>query len=100
MQSVQCDECNRYFKINLKEKKHGRGVIETYFTCPCCEKVYTAFVTDAIVRRRQREIKRLYEKFNKINDVNDRIKMQREIEQKKRRLKPLMDELKNKYGKT
>jgi len=98
MRSVQCDKCNSHFRINLKEKKHGKGVKESYFNCTHCDKHYTAFVTDAIVRRRQRELKRLHQSIKGINDMDAYRKKQREIEQKKQRIKPLMDELKNKYG--
>jgi|SRR5690625_362035 len=99
MENVQCDECHGHFKVNLKQKKHGNGVIETYFTCRHCDKHYTSFVTNARARRMQRTISKLYKSIN-IHDIESFQNKQREIEQEKQKLKQLMDELKNKYGRS
>lgn len=55
---VTCDNCNKVFPIKLKEKRHPKTVIETFFICNHCKHRYTSFVTDTEVRRLQRIIKR------------------------------------------
>lgn len=59
MREVYCNECNTDFAIVPKKKKHGQGIQETYFTCPECSFHYTAFITDANVRKIQREVRQL-----------------------------------------
>lgn len=102
MVNVHCDDCKKNFDIKLKEKKRGNGIVETYFTCPHCDKHYTAFATDAVVRRKQREIKRMRDALNELNKT-DNIPEYNNIFHgmlaKQEKLKPLMDELKDKYGK-
>lgn len=99
MANVHCDDCKKHFDIKLKEKKRGNGIVEAYFTCPHCDKHYTAFVTDAVVRRKQREIKKLYETLSNITDYRNYQDTQQFIEQKKQELQLFMRELKDKYGK-
>lgn len=102
MANVHCDECKKYFDIKLKEKKRGNGIVETYFICPHCDKHYTAFVTDAVVRRKQREIRSIHEMLKDVKtmgNIADFQKIHAEMEQKKQELQPLMSALKDKYGK-
>lgn len=99
MANVHCDDCKKHFDIKLKEKKRGNGIVESYFICPHCDKHYTAFVTDAVVRRKQREIKKLYESLSTITDIQKYQDRQSIIEEKKQELQPLMSALKDKYGK-
>ena len=64
MNKVICDECQRGFVItNIKEKKHPKEIIESYFKCPHCHKKYTAYVTDKEARKQQREIKLFHRKI-------------------------------------
>lgn len=102
MANVHCDECKKHFDIKLKEKKRGNGIVEFYFTCPHCDKHYTAFVTDAVVRRKQREIKRMHDELNELSKTNNIPEYNNVLHRmlaKKEKLKPLMDELKRKYAK-
>lgn len=99
MANVHCDECKKYFDIKLKEKKRGNGIVETYFICPHCDKHYTAFVTDAVVRRKQREISKVSETLKDVKSFEEYQKIYAEIEQKIQELQPLMSALKDKYGK-
>lgn len=108
MNIVDCDHCHKPFNIQPKEKKHGKGITETYFICPHCKHRYTSFVTNAEIRKRQREIRQLHESVNKpakdfaagrisqpeyvqvIGEINEK------INKKKAALEPMMQELKNK----
>lgn len=72
MKTVVCDDCNKKFEIKkLKEKKHPKGVVETYFKCPHCQKKYIAFVTDQEARKTQHQIKKLYASLPQIKDLGD-----------------------------
>lgn len=94
MSNVHCDKCEKQFVIKPQEKKHGNGVVETFFVCPHCRARYTAFVTNAEARRRQREIKKLYDSLPKITDVVEYQTVLGVIHAKKEELEPLMNKLK------
>ncbi|MFJ3386679.1 MULTISPECIES: hypothetical protein [unclassified Lysinibacillus] len=64
-QQCQCDNCKELIPIVLKERKHPRGIIESYIKCPHCKEEYIASVTDPKVRREQEEVRKLHEKYMK-----------------------------------
>ncbi len=96
MQTVDCGQCHEAFSISLREKKHGKGITETYFTCPHCEARYTAFVTNAEIRRRQREIRKLHDSLTTITDFQKYQDVLQKIKDRESKLEPLMKDLKNK----
>lgn len=96
MNIVDCDHCHKPFNIQPKEKKHGKGITETYFVCPHCEHRYTAFVTNAEIRKRQREIRQLSDSLPTITDIQKYQDTMQKINKMKAALQPLMQELKNK----
>jgi len=53
----------KFTVTNIKEKKHPKEIIESFFKCPHCHKKYTAFVTDKEARKQQREIKLFHRKI-------------------------------------
>ena len=94
MKTIYCNECDKKIDIKLKEKKHGNGVTETYFTCRNCKVRYTAFVLNADARRMQREIKGLHH-----TSITSKVAKEREtalinMHDMQRELKVLMDKLK------
>jgi len=94
--AIHCDVCDEQIVIKPQLKKHGDGVQETYFNCPHCDERYTAYVTNAEIRKRQREIKRLGELLHKITD---KVKYQKAFEKyqnRKAELEPMMNVLKYK----
>ncbi|GIN96128.1 hypothetical protein J6TS1_19980 [Siminovitchia terrae] len=107
MNVVDCDHCQKSFNIQPKEKKHGKGITETYFICPHCQHRYTAFVTNAEIRKRQREIRKLHESVHKpakdytAGRINERDykqaidRIHEKIDKKQAALEPRMQELKN-----
>lgn len=97
--TVSCDKCGKSFTIKPQEKKHGNGIKETYFRCTHCNERYTAYVTDANIRKKQRDIKKLYETLPTITDQRKYQERMQEIRDKKAKLEPLMNELKNKINK-
>src|SRR5690625_317798 len=94
MANVQCDKCQKYFDIKQREKKHGRGIVETYFTCPHCKAKYTAFVLNAEARRLQREIKGLTQKQFTASTEEEREHAAKDLIKSKEKLARLMEELK------
>lgn len=75
---VTCDNCNKVFPIKLKEKRHPKTIIETFFVCSHCKHRYTSFATDAEVRRLQRIIKRPMSADERLDMLN-KIKKQMAI---------------------
>ncbi|WP_342510963.1 hypothetical protein MKY34_12305 [Sporosarcina sp. FSL K6-1522] len=93
---VRCDNCMTPFTIQPKEKKHGNGIVETYFHCPKCNERFTSFATNAVIRRKQREIKKLYDLLPTIMDIGKYKDMLHKIQGLKSELEPMMKELKGK----
>lgn len=58
MKSI-CDECGLETNVEFIEADRPRGIKETYFRCDMCGTHYTCFVTDAKVRRMQKDIDKL-----------------------------------------
>ncbi|QBP07000.1 hypothetical protein [Virgibacillus phage Mimir87] len=94
--TVSCDKCGKSFTIKPQEKKHGNGIKETYFRCTHCNERYTAYVTDADIRKKQRDIKKLGDRLHTITDVDEYNKAFNKYKQMQAKLEPLMNELKNK----
>lgn len=94
MSNVHCDKCKKYFDIKPQEKKHGNGIVETFFVCPHCKARYTAFVTNAETRRKQREIKKLRDSLPGITDFDEYQTALGVIHAKQDELAPLMAKLK------
>ncbi|WP_096269494.1 FlxA-like family protein [Paucisalibacillus globulus] len=54
-----CDFCGKITDIKFKVEKYPNKLEETYFECEFCHFHFTCFVTDAWVRKKQKEIKNL-----------------------------------------
>lgn len=87
MNKVVCDKCNKEFKIVLKTRKLPLGVEEVYFKCTHCNEKYVSYYTDESIRKKQREINKMYEEIAKITD---------KINKTKAETKSDMEELKKK----
>lgn len=94
-EQVYCNKCLASFEAKLEEKKLGKGIDEIYFICPHCAEYHVASITDAECRRRQREIKRLYEGITAEIGSKEYEKSMKFVEQKKLELEPLMERVKN-----
>ncbi len=94
-EQVYCKKCLGSFEAVLEEKKLGKGIEEVYFTCPNCSEYQLVSITDAECRRRQREIKRLYEGITAEIGSKEYEKSTKFVEQKKLELEPLMERVKN-----
>jgi transposase-like protein len=92
-----CDHCGKQFAIELKEKDHGKGIIETYFVCPHCDSKYTAFVTDPGIRRVQRKIIKIRDSITKDMSVKERIKGIKRMQKLIKNNGILMEQLKERY---
>ena len=93
---VNCDKCNKLFKVMPKQKKHGQGIRETYFTCPYCEEHYTSYITDREVRKWQKEAKKIRRGINRSRNEDEIKGLINKFEKVKRRTGNRMDELKDK----
>lgn len=61
--NLVCDECEKEFVIVDKKHKYPKGIEENYFTCPHCSEEYVFLVTDAALRKEQKRIKKLSERY-------------------------------------
>ncbi|MEH7249152.1 hypothetical protein V7114_20545 [Neobacillus niacini] len=66
---INCDGCSKSFSLVIKEKKCGNGIIETYFTCPECNKRYSSAYTNARTRKLQRQIRKLWDEIRGCRNV-------------------------------
>lgn len=89
-----CDECHQETPVKFKERKlTGAGnPVGTYFKCVNCYAKYTAFITNAKVRRLQKETNKLRIKHDKTADDIAVINTNQEFVDAK------MGELKTKYN--
>ena len=75
---VACNEgCKRNFELaKFKEKKLKDDVVETYFKCPHCHKIYTCFYTDKEIRQLQAQLRNKWGKATReeIEDLHAQIK--------------------------
>lgn len=66
MNHVTCDECQKVFAIQSKQRRHGKDVIELYFTCPHCKAHYTGTILDNQGRKMQRDVRKLQDRIAKL----------------------------------
>ncbi|MUV39464.1 hypothetical protein JNUCC1_03342 [Lentibacillus sp. JNUCC-1] len=78
-----CERCDSIGAIKFQTKHHTGNIVETYFTCDNCGDHVTCFVTDPVVRKKQKEIKKLIgPKY-----ILDRIRLNNDIERRMKVLK-------------
>jgi transcription initiation factor IIE alpha subunit len=93
---VVCDKCNKEFKITAKTRKLPLGIDETYFTCPHCKTKYISYYTDESIREKQTEINKLWDKYRKLKDGKEMVKMIEKINYMEAEIKADMENLKKK----
>lgn len=81
-----CNNCGKITDVNYKKKRHPKEVRETYFKCEFCNKKYICFVTDKRVRKMQRKRDSLKGDYN----IDKRLQIQEEINERMARLKDSM----------
>ncbi|MDC3413919.1 hypothetical protein [Terrihalobacillus insolitus] len=97
---VQCDKgCKKFFDVDIQEREHGEGIIESYFQCPHCNSEYTIAVTDEDLRKRQDEVKQLIEKMNKTKNQVEHAKLYETMVKKKEKMIRKMNRLNKKIKK-
>lgn len=94
-----CDQCSKEFTVKVKLKKLRNHVEKTYFTCPQCEKVYTAFYTNISIRKQQAEVRKLYRKLQTLNaeSLDKYEELLKVIENMQAEIKDGMNNLKHLY---
>lgn len=80
-----CNYCDKETAVEFEERKHPRGLRETYFRCNRCGEHYTCFVTDARVRRLHKEVKAMRGKG--ASAEVKQAKINRRMDELKRKLK-------------
>lgn len=48
---VNCDNCKKQFKIDVKIKKYDKGVEKVHFYCPHCKQEYISYFTNKRIRK-------------------------------------------------
>jgi transposase-like protein len=95
---INCDSCSKAFYLVIKEKKHGNGIIETYFTCPACNKRYSSAFTNERSRKCQKLIRKLWDEIRGCGNVQlaetKRIKIDKLTDENKK----IMTALKEKFA--
>lgn len=78
-----CNHCGKITDVVFKEQSHLNNIKETYFKCEHCFYHYTSFVTDQRVRKLQRK----KESLTGTHNIDNRLKLQDEINERMSRLK-------------
>lgn len=73
-----CDHCGKITDVLFNERLHPNKIKETYFKCEHCFYQYTSFVTDAWVRKIQRQLRQMgtsrrTDRTKLHNDINERM---------------------------
>jgi DNA-binding transcriptional regulator GbsR (MarR family) len=95
---VPCDQCKEDFPIVLKEKKHGKGIIETYFICPHCSHRYSSAFTNTRARKCQRQIRKLWDEIRGCKNVQLAELKKEKIDKLTKENKQIISELKEQFA--
>lgn len=96
--NVNCDSCHKEFQIAIKEKKHGNGIVETYFTCPECNKRYSAAFTNERTRKCQKQIRKLWDEIKGCGNIQLAETKKAKIDRLTEGNKKIMSELKEQFA--
>ncbi|USK56563.1 hypothetical protein LIS82_08865 [Cytobacillus solani] len=96
--NVNCTGCQKDFDITLKEKKHGKGIIETYFVCPHCSTRFSAAFTNTRSRKIQKQIRKLWDEIRGCGNVKLAEHKKEKIDKLTEENKQIMSKLKEEYA--
>lgn len=91
MNQVTCDECKKLFVIQPMTQQLDDGVVRTYFACSHCEHSYTAFYTNAEIRRMQLEMNRLRQQAGKVKNIKEHDKLVAKMDRLQKQINSKMD---------
>lgn len=92
-----CNEgCQKSFSIHeFETKKLEEDIERTFFACPHCKHEYTAYYTDAGVRKLQEKMRSIHRQL--VQPGANIKKLEHQEKMTRKRIKNVMDYLKNKY---
>lgn len=94
---VNCDKCKSDFEVDIKVKKVIKDIEKTFFKCPHCGEIYTAFFTNAKVRKMQEEIRDIRNKFKSNENIGEKVKLETKYKKLNRKIKKEMNMLKCRF---
>lgn len=94
MKEAICDECKKSFPISPKQKRHGNGIVETYFTCNQCHHRYSVTVTNQPIKARIRKAAKMYEDLNLANNSDEFEEMNTKLQKYKAITTEMINKLK------
>lgn len=97
MSQVNCDHCKQDFEINTNTRKVDRDIELVFFTCPHCNQEYQSYFTNAKIRTRQTDIKKLYLKLRTVKTKEQLDSLYERIEDLKNKNLIGMQQLKNRF---
>lgn len=89
---AKCSDCGLDTEIKFKKRKFGDRLEETYFKCEACHVHTTCFITNAKVRKLQKEVAALRSELYKTELTTS------EIERKQVNIDETMNDLLIKHG--
>src|SRR5699024_2772292 len=95
MNVVNCDECNKEFVIEMKEKDVGQGITKIYFSCPHCKEEYLVHYSNVLILKKQKQIRDKQQEYNDEVKLKDRKKAQSRYNQIKKLQKALKKDMEN-----
>lgn len=71
LNAIICDKCKKEFIMSIKTEELENNIERAYLECPHCNKQYTSYYTNALVKVKQKRIKRLAEKQKGLKGTGD-----------------------------
>lgn len=69
-QASYCDQCEKTFVPEIKTQQLAGYVERVYFTCPHCNKDYTSYYSNVLVKKKQEKVRELAAKYEKERGKN------------------------------
>ncbi|MBS4536816.1 transglycosylase [Clostridium sp. D2Q-14] len=100
MRVAYCNDCKKQFQIEPKEEKLEEEKLENdvtrfYFKCPHCDKEYTSYYSNVLIRKKQEKMNNLNKKFLSERDLQPQkaLKTYKQIKKLKKEIGQDMDKL-------
>lgn len=95
MNAVFCDKCKKEFVISVKTEKLEDNIERVYFTCPHCDKQYTSYYTNVLIKKKQAEMRDIQEKIRVFRGTNSNkaMNLYKQYEKLKKELAKDMEKL-------
>ncbi|WP_313758553.1 hypothetical protein [Tissierella sp.] len=92
---VLCDECKKDFTVNIKTEELNDNIEKVYFVCPHCNKEYTSYYTNVLIKKKQIKMRNIKGKIGEFKGINPKkaMNLYKQYEKLKKELSADMEKL-------